>query len=160
MENVLDVLLYLFENYLEGELEDGSQRSELSDELLAAGFPSAQVEHAFAWMEGLRRQRELPLPAPTESTIRLYNSEERELIPVDGLGFLQHLQQIGILSATDREHVIERLLALAYRGEAEQVALDDIKWVVLMVLFNQPQRVAAGSELEDMLYSYEAGMLH
>lgn len=160
MENVLDVLLYLFENYLEGELEDGAQRDTLSDELKAAGFPSAEVEHAFEWLEGLRLQRELPLPAPAESAIRLYSAEEQDVIPVECQGFLQHLQQVGILPAEERECVIERLLALARRGRDGEVSLDDLKWIVLMVLFNRPKTAAAGAELEEMLYSYEANMLH
>lgn len=161
MENMLDVLLYLFENYLEGELEDHSQRATLSDELKAAGFPSTVVENAFEWLEGLRLQRELPLPSPSEGGLRVYSSEERDIIPTDCQGFLLHLEHLGILSTLNRERVIDRLLALSTRDrERGAVDLDDLKWIILMVLFNQPKDQAAGIELQELLYTYETNKLH
>ncbi len=161
MENVLDVLLYLFENYLEGELEDGSNHATLKDELTAAGFPQREIEHAFDWLEGLRLQRELPLPSPTDGAMRLYAREESGVIPTECQGFLLHLEHLGILSAANRERVIERLMALAAKSlDQASIDLDDLKWIVLMVLFNQPADQAAGAELEEMLYSYEANKLH
>ena len=55
-DNVLDVLLYLFENYLEEEIESRGPESPLKDELEAAGFPEGAVLHAFDWLEGLEAQ--------------------------------------------------------------------------------------------------------
>ena len=160
MENVLDVLLYLFENYLEGELEDDSRHDDLKLELEQAGFPQNEIEHAFAWLDSLAPTGEIesqPAIAPTKGSIRLYAAIEQQTIPSDCQGFLLHLEQVGILDPSARERVIDRLLALA---DGEQVDLEQLKWVILMVLFRQSEDKSAYSELEDMMYSYEADLLH
>ncbi len=160
MENVLDVLLYLFENYLEGELEDDSRHADLKLELEQAGFPENEIEHAFAWLDSLAPSTLLDdadATAPAKSSIRLYASVEQQTIPSDCQGFLLHLEQVGILNSAGRERVIDRLLALA---DGEQVDLEQLKWVILMVLFRQSEDKSAYSELEDMMYSYEADLLH
>ena len=40
-ENVLDVLMYLFQNYMDDEVDIDPDRESIQSELLAAGFPSA-----------------------------------------------------------------------------------------------------------------------
>lgn len=155
MENVLDVLLYLFENYLEGELEDDSRHADLKLELQQAGFPQHEVEHAFTWLDSLSAFSETT--APTRGAMRVYAPIEKQCIPADCQGFLLHLEQVGILDPASRERVIDRLLALA---KGEIVDLDQLKWVILMVLFRQSEDKTAFSELEDMMYSYEADLLH
>ena len=52
-EDMLEVLMYLFENYIiesaifePGQVNDEEQ-SELADELIGAGFPSEEIEKAF-----------------------------------------------------------------------------------------------------------------
>jgi Smg protein len=159
VENVLDVLLYLFENYLEGELEDDSRHADLKLELEQAGFPQNEVEHAFAWLDSLAPNTSLDdeTSAPAKGSIRIYATREKETIPSECQGFLLHLEQVGILDPAGRERVIDRLIALA---DGEMVDLDQLKWVILMVLFRQSEDKSAYSELEDMMYSYEADLLH
>lgn len=161
MENVLDVLLYLFENYLEGELEDDNFQDNLKLELEQAGFPSREIEQAFAWLDSLSASEtsvaEMVSQSASADAIRMYAKEEREIIPTDCQGFLLHLEQLGILSPASREQVIDRLLDLA---AGEQVSQDQLKWVVLMVLFSQSGDKTAYAELEEMMHSYDADMLH
>jgi Smg protein len=45
-----------------------------------------------------------------------------------------YLENVRILSSTQRELVIDRLMAL----EADEIDIEQVKWVVLMVLFSQP----------------------
>ena len=58
-ESVLDILIYLFENYFDGELEDGFEpdRDTLTQELEHAGFPTAEVERALPGSRSSRRTR-------------------------------------------------------------------------------------------------------
>lgn len=161
MENVLDVLLYLFENYLEGELEDGTLQANLKLELEQAGFPAREVEQAFAWLDSLGASEEaaadMALAESRGDAIRLYPIQEAAIIPTACQGFLLHLEQLGILDAISREQVIDRLLDLA---GTETVGLEQLKWVILMVLFSQSGDRTAYAELEEMMYSYDAEMLH
>jgi len=64
-----------------------------------------------------------------------------------GRGFLLALEQRGVLDADARERVIERALAL----EQSPVDLHDLKWVVLLVLYNTPDREAGYAWMESQL---------
>jgi len=58
-EGVLDILIYLFENYFDGELDDGDEpdRDTLKQELEHAGFPAGEVERAPAGLHALVLER-------------------------------------------------------------------------------------------------------
>ena len=70
--------------------------------------------------------------------------------------FLMYLENIGILDAQRRELVVDRLLAL----DSDEINLDDLKWVVLMVLFNQPGQEANYAWMEDFLFDSEQEYRH
>ena len=67
-----------------------------------------------------------------------------------------YLENVGILDAQRRELVIDRLQAL----EADEITLDDVKWVVLMVLFNQPGQEANFAWMEDLMFDTEEDHRH
>ena len=55
-ENVLDVLMYLFENYLDDDdNETEADRETLTVELEEAGFAKLEINKAFDWLENLAR---------------------------------------------------------------------------------------------------------
>lgn len=153
-ETALDVLMYLFENYQTGEFADLDNQGNLRDELVAAGFPEEEVKHAFAWLDGLAAQRQLPIVFGPSGALRVYAREEIARLPTESRGFLMYLEQLGLLSATARELVVDRLMALE-----EEVDLDRVKWVCLLVLMNEPDAEAAISHLEEMVY-YTGEYLH
>lgn len=153
-ETVLDVLMYLFENYQTGEFSDNDNKETLQDELIAAGFPEEEVRHAFAWLDGLAQQRQLPLVFGPDGAMRIYTREEHERLATECRGFLLYLEQLGILTAQTRELVIDRLMAIT-----EEINLERVKWVCLLVLINQPESEEAFLELEDMVY-YQGNFLH
>lgn len=153
-ETALDVLMYLFENYLEGEFSDMDNQETLRAELLAAGFPDEEVIHAFAWIDGLVEQRQQPLRLGVSGVLRIYAAQERDRLSVECRGFLLYLENLGILTPEARELVVDRVMALT-----EEVDLERLKWVVLLVLFNQPGAEDAFAQIEDMIY-YEGDFLH
>ena len=59
-ENVLDVLMFLFENYLYDEPEETPDRDSLEENLHQAGFTNGEIEKAFMWLDGLAEQRHQP----------------------------------------------------------------------------------------------------
>jgi Smg protein len=71
-------------------------------------------------------------------------------------GFLMFLEHNGILDALQRELVVDRVMAL----DQEEIDLDDLKWVVLMVLFNQPGQEAAFAWMESHMFESEGEPLH
>jgi Smg protein len=157
-ENVFDVLMYLFENYyMDDDGDPGPDRESVQIELMNAGFPTTEVKKAFEWLDGLSHQHNDRLPAPqTGRSIRLYSGLEMERLDMECRGFLMFLEQAGILSADSRELVIDRVMAL----DTEELDLNQLKWVILMVLFNQPGQEAAYAWMEDLLFENATDSLH
>ncbi|MDD2864235.1 MAG: DUF494 family protein, partial [Methylococcales bacterium] len=52
-ENIFDVLMYLFENYMDDEREIPPDNDIVKTELLEAGFEHKEVVRAFDWLESL-----------------------------------------------------------------------------------------------------------
>ena len=157
-EDMFDVLMYLFEHYyMDEETELSPDRESLHSELMEAGFPSNDINQAFEWLEGLSAQQ-LQMQAPqTENAIRIYSGRESERLDSESRGFLLFLEQMGILPPDARERVIERVMAL----ETDDFDLSQLKWVILMVLFNQPGAEAAYAWMEDLVFeSLPGGYLH
>lgn len=157
-ESVLDVLMYLFENYYMDDEPDGRpDRESLHVELLEAGFPPSEVNKAFDWLEDLAAQREAGLRIHTAAhSIRLFTDKEMEYLDLESRGFLMFLEQMGILNPASRELVIDRVLAL----DADDMDIEQLKWIVLMVLFNEPGQEAAYAWMEDLVFDNIAGTLH
>ena len=65
-ENVLDVLMYLFETYVDAEEDPEPDHNELRDELARAGFGDSEIDRALDWL--LSRSKQKPTtPKPTEA---------------------------------------------------------------------------------------------
>mgnify|MGYP001423245601 FL=1 len=88
--------------------------------------------------------------------MRIYIESELTLISVECRGYLMSLERAGILSVLQREIVIDRLLAL----EREDVDLEQLKWIVLMVLSSQPGEESACSRMEDILFDLPSRSPH
>ena len=155
---MFEVLMYLFENYMDGSVKLLSDNDTIMVQLEQAGFHAHEIGQAIDWLEGLSRLQESvnSKEAVTRHAMRHYTHEEVERITVQGRGFLLYLEQIGILDPATREVVLDRLMALDQR----ELDLGRIKWVVLIALFNQPDKKSALSLLQDMILSDAFGVLH
>jgi len=157
-EGVLDILIYLFENYFDADSDEGIEpdRETLQQELEHAGFPATEVERALGWLEELAADPTRLHPTPTTRAIRVFAALEQARLDTDCRGYLVHLEQVGILSPTQRELVIDRLMAL----DGDEIDIEKLKWVVLMVLFSQPGQETAFSRMEDLVFEDRSGALH
>jgi Smg protein len=155
-ENVFDVLMYLFENYyMDDENTITPDRESVQQELRNAGFPAPEVERAFNWLEELAT--DTPPPATqAEHSLRLFARQETERLDTECQGLLLFLEQMGVLNPHSRELVIDRAMAL----DNADFDIEQLKWVVLMVLFNQPGEEAAYAWLEDMVFENLTNSLH
>lgn len=137
-EDMLEVLIYLFENYIvDGDSFEPGQ-DELAEELEGAGFPGEEIDKAFVWLEALLGICEQDTHAGHQlqavSSIRVYTKEEAARLNISGQSLLIRLERLGVLDQFSRELVVDRVMAL----DSVDVTIDHIKWVVLMVLSNQP----------------------
>lgn len=155
-ESMFDVLMYLFENYFYDD-EPQPDRDSLESELFHAGFTRNEIDKAFDWLEGLANSREQANTAISSSrALRIFTQEEAHRLDTDCRGFLLYLEQIGILGPSSRELVIDRIMAL----EDDEVDIETLKWVILMVLLNQPGEEEALASMEDLLFDGSVQPLH
>lgn len=153
-EDIFDVLIYLFENYLDGDSESYPDTDVIANELLEAGFQQPDVSKAFDWLESLA---EIETISPTVlSSFRIFSSQEIAVFDLECRDFLMFLEHSGILSPANREIAIDRAMAL----QDENITLDRLKWIVLMVLLSQPGDSAAFSRMEDIVYDLIPTSLH
>ncbi len=156
-ENVLDVLMYLFENYFYEEPEEQPDRDSLEQNLHEAGFTNGEIEKAFKWLDGLAEQRFQPeFKMHTDEPVRVFVAPEVDRLDTGCRDFLMYLSNCGVLDAQRRELVLDRLMAL----ETHEIDLEDVKWVVLMVLFNQPGQEANFAWMEDLMFDSEQDYRH
>jgi Smg protein len=153
-ESVLDVLMYLFESYIDSHDEPEPSRYELKRELGRAGFRDREIDRALEWLDSLGTTTASHLPQNT--AFRLFDVVELERLDAESRGYLLHLEQIGILKPAQREIVIDRLLAL----DDEEIDAEQTKWVVMMVLFSQPGQHEAYAQMEDLVYADDSAWVH
>jgi len=148
MDNtVFDILIYVFDRYMLEELPASSERESLVRDLESAGFGGANVERALDWLADLAEERERP-NFKGNGAFRVYAPEETVRLDAQCRGLLISLEAGGILSPGQREIVIDRLLAL----DTEELDLEQVKWIVLMVLSSQPGEELAYARMEDLVF--------
>lgn len=153
---MFDVLMYLFETYVQSELDFMVDQDALTDELTRAGFQKPEIFKALTWLEHLAAlhdaQSDSSFTPCTPDSFRIYAADESLKLSAECRGFLLFLEQVRVLNADAREIVIERLMDL----DADEIELDDLKWVVMMVLFNLPGGENACHQLEELMYEEDA----
>ena len=156
---MFDVLMYLFETYVQSDADLMVDQDELAEELGRAGFHQAEIYKALTWLEHLAELHDednAERPVYATGSFRIYSAPEMDKLGVESRGFLLFLEQIGVLNCETREIVIERLMEL----DNSEIELDDLKWVVLMVLFNVPGNENACQQMEGLLYDEPEGLIH
>ena len=157
---MFDILMYLFENYIHSEAEVMVDHDILTDELTRAGFHQDEIYKALNWLEKLSALQDSDAyPYFTRvgnKSFRIYTEDEMKLLDTESRGFILFLEQVNVLDFTTREMVIDRVMEL----DTTHFSIDDLKWVILMVLFNVPGQEKAYSKMEDLVFDEQDGLLH
>ncbi|WP_282437359.1 DUF494 family protein [Vibrio amylolyticus] len=157
---MMDILMYLFETYIHSDAELQVDQDELEDELLRAGFHEKDIYKALHWLEELaalqQSDEHSAITTSAATSTRIYTAKEMQRIDLESRGFLLFLEHINVLTTETREMVIDRVMGL----ETNEFELDDLKWIILMVLFNVPGNENAYTLMEELLYTTEQGILH
>jgi Smg protein len=153
-QNIFEVLIYLFENYLDEDADVPPDSDTIRTDLTDAGFDDFEVDKAFDWLDSLTLQH--PIKPSIAPAFRIFSNREIAKLDVECRNFLIFLELSGILLPHNREIVIDRIMAL----EDDDISLDKLKWIVLMVLFSQPGDDGAYSRMEDIVYEAPPAYLH
>lgn len=147
-QSVVDVLMYLFESYLDEENEAMDQRDHMHSRLEEMGFQNPEIKQAFDWLEDLATFQDSELYTPVSGdSIRIFSPEETAVLGDEGIGFIMYLHQAGILSPATRELVLDRVMALGHELDSEQ-----LKWITMIVLHTHPGQENAYAWLETLVF--------
>ncbi len=132
---MFEILYFLFENYYSGS--EPPDPDILAVKLSAAGFDSDDIEYTVDWLKGLLTTEPLLTPTLLETSrgFRVFAPIEAEAISAEVQGFLLFLEQSEVLTASQRERVIERITAC----QDTEMPLEKVKLIVLMVLWAEQQ---------------------
>ena len=156
--SVLKVLIYVYDHYMLADPADVPERHRMLQDLQQRGFSVSEVVHAMEWLSALvGEQRATPVPANGEANgagLRVFADGELSRLSPDCRAFLMLLDRQHVLTPRQRELVIDRALAL----DVDEVDVEQLKWVVLLVLSSQPGQELAFARFESLM-SASAGTI-
>lgn len=162
---VLDILIYVFDRYMFDESPEVPAREALAADLESAGFGEANVERALDWLADLAGERargavvepaQITAQPGVRPSLRIYAPSEMARLSADCRGLLLSLEEAEILRPAQREIVIDRLLAL----DVEDLTIEQVRWVVLMVLSSQPGQEQACARMETLVLDPDSSAEH
>ena len=139
-ETFLDTLFYLFEQMLHGKA-CWLDRAEALAPNVSLSACSGNQELLLA----PARLNAVSAPSsgkPSAQPIRIFDATELATFDLQTRGFLLTLEQDGLITATQREIILQRALSI----EQESLDIMDITWLVLFVLCDTPAMAAANAK--------------
>jgi len=157
---MFEIIMYLFESYIQVDQTMELDTQEVTDELMQEGFQKSEINKALAWLDNLanmhNRDPQSRTTAEKATSHRIYNKIEQRQISLESRNYISYLEEAKILTTHTREMVIDCIMSL----DSGELILEDVKWLILMVLFNDPVSDDAFLQFESMLMDFEEGLIH
>ena len=129
---MFDILVYLYETYYRPDA--CPEPAALARKLSAVGFDEVEISEAIVWLTDLTEMAGAEASAAFSSSgTRFYVQQEYDALGSAAVGFIQFLESANVISALQREIVIERALAV----DESPVTLSKLKIIVLMMMWSQ-----------------------
>ncbi len=157
-ENMIDVLTYLFDNYLDLDWGVMGNENTLLGELEEAGFSVQEIDKAFDWLGQLvdLDVRSMDFMSRPERSLRILTPEEAGKLDLECQGMLIALERSGYLDPVVREIIIDRAMAL----EVERITLSDFKRIIGLVMLNRCWSDDVVAWVENLVYEPDQHVLH
>jgi len=149
---MLDLLIYLFENYI--STKPKLNMNDITLELEEAGFNNKDISSAFDWFNHLEKINNRP-KLIHKNSLRVLSQKEYEKISKEGFTFLTFLLNAKILNSTEFEVILDQIMILNQKS----INIDEMRWIVMMTLWK------SGKEnsylfVEDSLFQNKRTELH
>lgn len=155
--SVLGVLMYIFKHHMQQNCEIDAEEENLLPSLEQIGFKRNTIIQALSWLGNLTQVSHNKPNEPRDKSFRIYSEYECEYLDLHCQSYILQLEQQGVLNAVTREIVISQVIEL----ENEGIDVNLIKWVTLMVLFNQTNDDQALAYMEFLvLNGNDDGSIH
>lgn len=154
---MLDVLIFIYKNYWEKHAAQTMKETDeavMAHELSQAGFTQQDIVRAVIWVKDLRRSVQQPYYQHDPAAVRVFCEMEREKLSEECLNFLMLLQRSQMISAYERDLIVDRALVLPQ----DNVSVADIRWITMMVL-DDATRQQDYLFVEDAMFNLESRSL-
>ncbi len=151
---MFEILMYLFESYIDAGSYPAPDK--LSRKLFAAGFEGDDIDEALTWLSALRLQNAGSYPdSLNQSGMRFYAELEFVRLSNEARQFLLFAEQQAMISAVEREIIIDRALAL----QQKDLGVEKLKLIMLIVLWDRHQDLSP-LLIEELLVPVQSTQLH
>jgi Smg protein len=157
--SVLKVLIYVYDHYMLADSGEVPERHRMLQDLQKRGFSVSEVVQAMEWLSALVGDQRASPTADGEAKdggLRIFADGELSRLSPDSRAFLMVLDRQHVLTPRQRELVIERALAL----DVDEVDVEQLKWVVLLVLSSQPGQELAFARFESVMSAADGSVRH
>ena len=149
---MLDLLIYLFENYISAKPK--LNINDITVELEEAGFNDKDISSAFDWFNHLEKINN-GFGLTNKDSLRVLSKKEYEKISSEAFTFLTFLLNAKILNSTEFEVILDQIMILNQKS----INIDEMRWIVMMTLWK------SGKEnsylfVEDSLFQNKRTELH
>ena len=149
---MLDLLIYLFENYI--STKPKLNMNDITVELEEAGFNDTDISSAFDWFNHLEKISN-GCKLTNKNSLRVLSQKEYEKISSEAFTFLTFLLNAKILNSTEFEVILDQIMILNQKS----INIDEMRWIVMMTLWK------SGKEnsylfVEDSLFQNKRTELH
>ena len=149
---MLDLLIYLFENYI--STKPKLNMNDITVELEEAGFNDKDISFAFDWFNHLEKISN-GFELTNKDSLRVLSKKEYEKISSEAFTFLTFLLNAKILNSTEFEVILDQIMILNQKS----INIDEMRWIVMMTLWK------SGKEnsylfVEDSLFQNKRTELH
>ncbi|MYK98705.1 MAG: DUF494 domain-containing protein [Gemmatimonadetes bacterium] len=133
MEKVMEIIVFLMK-HMQDEKGRFNDIADVSQTLVGHGYTQQEVNTAFAWLfDRLQAQAEIvvdPTKPLQPKPNRILHAVEQLMIQPDAYGYLLELRELGLITDTQTELIIERAMLTGARS----VTRDDIKTIAAPIL--------------------------
>ncbi len=149
---MLDLLIYLFENYI--STKPKLNMNDITLELEEAGFNNKDISSAFDWFSHLEKISNSS-KLFHKNSLRVLSQKEYEKISKEAFTFLTFLLNAKILNSTEFEVILDQIMILNQKS----INVDEMRWIIMMTLWK------SGKEnsylfVEDSLFQNKHTELH
>lgn len=151
-ERIIEILVVLL-----GEMQGKKDINDVDiTSLSAMGFTEAEISTAFSWLYdklAIVESSNAPLynamtkpsgwTSPSQQSFRVYHDFERKVLTPGAQGYLLQLRELGLMSDTEMENLIDRILQLGFL----RIDVKDLKELVSGVVFDFDDSSKTGSRM-------------
>jgi uncharacterized protein Smg (DUF494 family) len=154
-ERIMEIIVFLM-----AEIRANKQLAEIDLKPLSMrGFSETEISTAFSWlldkisMGGAQNDNPIvfaapfgkrslldPTKSPEQIGFRVYHEIERSVLSKEAQGYLLQMQELGVISDTDMEFLIDRIMMTGISN----VSLQDVKDFVSTTVFDLENKESGG----------------